>query len=98
MAVEILSRALFASGQAAVVVAVELPKSHATMHLDTIMTVVDRGTFVLCPCFDKHVRSWTVTQQDGDGGMEVKVSRNDKPLGHTGHGARAGQGDRAHHR
>jgi arginine deiminase len=73
MAVEILSRALFASGQAAVVIAVELPKSHAMMHLDTVMTMVDHGTFVLYPYFDKHLRSWTVTQ---DGALEVKVSRN----------------------
>jgi arginine deiminase len=74
MAVEILSRALFASGQAAVVIAVELPKSHAMMHLDTVMTMVNYGTFVLYPYLDKHLRSWTVTQQDG--GTEVAVSRN----------------------
>jgi arginine deiminase len=79
MAVEILSRALFASGQAAVVIAVELPKSHAMMHLDTVMTMVDHGTFVLYPYLDKHLRSWTVTQQGADreaGDMEVKISRN----------------------
>jgi arginine deiminase len=35
IAVEILSRALFAIGHAAVVIAVELPKSHAMMHLDS---------------------------------------------------------------
>ena len=74
MAVEILSRALFASGQAAVVIAVELPKSHAMMHLDTVMTMVNYGTFVLYHYLDKHLRSWTVTQQDG--GTEVAVSRN----------------------
>ena len=75
MAVEILSRALFASGQAAVVIAVELPKSHAMMHLDTVMTMVDHGTFVLYPYFDKHVRSWTVTQQDG--GTQVVLTTDE---------------------
>jgi arginine deiminase len=74
MAVEILSRALFASGQARTVIAAELPKSHAMMHLDTVMTMVDHGTFVLYPYLDKHLRSWTVTQPDS--GEEMKVSRN----------------------
>ena len=32
------------------------------------------GTFVLYPYLDKHLRSWTVTQQDG--GTQVAVSRN----------------------
>jgi arginine deiminase len=61
MAVEILARALFATGQADRVIAVELPQSHAMMHLDTVMTMVDRGTFVLYPYFDRAMRSWTVT-------------------------------------
>ena len=53
MAVEILARALFASGQADQVIAVELPQSHAMMHLDTVMTMIDRGTFVLYPYLDR---------------------------------------------
>ena len=74
MAVEILSRALFASGQAARVIAVELPHSHAMMHLDTAMTMIDRGVFVLYPYFDRHLRSWTVTPgQEKD---ELRVARN----------------------
>jgi arginine deiminase len=74
MAVEILSRALFAAGQADRVVAVELPKSHAMMHLDTVMTMIDRDTFVLYPYFDNGLRSWTVTP--GDGGPELRVAQN----------------------
>jgi len=71
MAVEILSRALFASGQASEVIAVQLPQSHAMMHLDTVMTMIDRGTFVLYPYIDRHFRSWTVTpgrswEKEGD--------------------------------
>ncbi len=61
MAAEILARALFASGQAHTVIAVELPKSHAMMHLDTVMTMIDRTTFVLYPFIDRHPRSWTIT-------------------------------------
>ncbi len=46
MAAEILSRALFAGGQARTVIAVERPRSHAMMYLDTVMTMIDRSTFV----------------------------------------------------
>jgi arginine deiminase len=72
MAVEILANALFASGQATTVVAAELPKSHAMMHLDTVMTMVDVGTFVVYPYVDRHLRSWTLTEQE----PAIKVSRN----------------------
>jgi arginine deiminase len=74
MAVEILARALFGSGQATRVIAVELPQSHAMMHLDTAMTMVDRGVFVLYPYFDRRLRSWTVTAVDGTD--DIRVSRN----------------------
>ena len=74
MAVEILANALFASGQATTVIAAELPKSHAMMHLDTVMTMVDAGTFVVYPYFDRHLRSWTLTRTDD--GADIKVSRN----------------------
>jgi arginine deiminase len=74
MAAEILSRALFAAGQARTVIAVELPKSHAMMHLDTVMTMIDRATFVLYPYIDRHFRSWTITP--GDPGADLTVTSN----------------------
>jgi arginine deiminase len=43
------------------------------MHLDTVMTMIDRGTFVLYPYLDRHLRSWTMTPGDGGG---ISVSRN----------------------
>lgn len=61
MAVELLAHRLFAAGQADRVIAVELPKSHAMMHLDTVMSMVDRSTFVVYPYIDRRMRSWTVT-------------------------------------
>ncbi len=77
MGVEILARSLFGSGQAHTVVAIELPRSHAMMHLDTAMTMVDRGTFVLYPYFDRRLRSWTITPQaDGSGAVKVIANRN----------------------
>ncbi len=62
MAVEILTRALIVSGQASTVIAVELPATRAMMHLDTVMTMIDRTTFVLYPYLDRHLRSWTISR------------------------------------
>ncbi|MGA7834409.1 MAG: arginine deiminase [Acidimicrobiales bacterium] len=64
MAIEMVARALFHSGQATSVVAIELPHSHAFMHLDTVMSMVDVATFVLYPYFDRHLRSWTITESE----------------------------------
>ena len=72
MAVELLAQALFASGQVTAVIAVELPASRAMMHLDTVLTMIDRGTFVRYPYLDRHLRSWTLTP--GESG--VLVARN----------------------
>ena len=74
MAVELLSSRLFETGQATSVIAVELPKSHATMHLDTVMTMVDRATFVVYPYLDRHLRSWTLVPGDEPG--QVHLTRN----------------------
>jgi arginine deiminase len=77
MAVEILARALFGSGQASSVIAVELPQSHAMMHLDTVMTMIDKATFVLYPYIDRNLRSWTVTpSRSGETDFELAVSAN----------------------
>jgi arginine deiminase len=83
MAVELLARALFRSGQVSVVIAVELPFSRAMMHLDTVMTMVDRATFVLYPYLDPQLRSWTVTQEDPDdlANTALRVRLNDNLWG-----------------
>jgi len=72
MAVEILAQALFSSSQATTVIAVELPHSHAMMHLDTLMTMIDRATFVLYPYIDRNLRSWTVTAGSEPGELRVR--------------------------
>ena len=74
MAVELLASALFGAGQASQVIAVELPASRAMMHLDTVMTMVDRGTFVLYPYLERQPRSWTLTPNGDD--RTVSVVRN----------------------
>jgi arginine deiminase len=74
MAVETVAHALFNAGQATTVVAIELPHSHAFMHLDTVMSMVDTGTFVLYPYFDRHLRSWTISEGEQPG--HLTISRN----------------------
>ncbi|HVC13360.1 MAG TPA: arginine deiminase [Acidimicrobiales bacterium] len=76
MAVELLSEALFESGEARTVVGVELPRSRATMHLDTVMTMVDRATFVIYPYLDRHLRSWTITPGQEPGELHVERNRS----------------------
>ncbi|MER7500071.1 arginine deiminase [Nonomuraea pusilla] len=44
-AVEMLARELFRAGSATAIVAVDLPKARAFMHLDTVMTMLDVGVF-----------------------------------------------------
>jgi arginine deiminase len=76
MAVEILANALFVKGQAVRVIAVELPRSHATMHLDTVMTMLDADTFVVYPYLDRHLRSWTVSPGDAPGTLAVAANHD----------------------
>lgn len=69
--VETLARQLFESGGVARVLAVELPKSRAAMHLDTLLTMVDYGTFVGYPNLHlDELRSWVLTP-DPDGGIDA---------------------------
>jgi arginine deiminase len=45
-AVEMLAHRLFSTGAAERVVAVDMPKSRAFMHLDTVLTMADYGVFI----------------------------------------------------
>ncbi|WP_320668642.1 arginine deiminase [Patulibacter defluvii] len=48
-AVELLAERLFAAGAARRVIAVELPRARSAMHLDTVLTMVDRDAFTVYP-------------------------------------------------
>ena len=48
-AVEHLAARLFAAGAAREVIAVAMPAQRSTMHLDTVMTMVDRDAFTIYP-------------------------------------------------
>ncbi|GIE98488.1 arginine deiminase [Paractinoplanes rishiriensis] len=74
MGVENLALRLFEGGAAQKVIAVELPHSHAMMHLDTVMTMIDRDTFIRYPYLKSALRSWTVTPAGA--GLQVTENRD----------------------
>ena len=75
MAVELVASSLFRSGQARTVIAVELPASRAMMHLDTVLTMIDRATFVQYPYLERQPRSWTLVP-DETGAVSVTHNRD----------------------
>ncbi len=80
MGVEILARELFRTRAAQRVIAVQLPKSHALMHLDTVLTMIDTATFVRYPYLDPAALPlWLITPADpdevvdrGSGGLHIE--------------------------
>lgn len=59
-AVENLAARLFATGTAGRLIAVQLPAARAYMHLDTVLTMVDRDAFTIYPGLADSLRSWTL--------------------------------------
>lgn len=57
------------------VIVVELPKSHAFMHLDTAMTMIDRDKFCVYPYFPTQLRSYTLTKANGN--TDYTIAEND---------------------
>lgn len=70
-AVEMLARGLFEAGSAQTIVALDMPKGRAFMHLDTVMTMVDGDTFTQYAGLGM-LRSYTI--QPGAAGGELKVT------------------------
>jgi arginine deiminase len=64
---ETLARSLFSAGSVDTVIAVELPRERAFMHLDTAMTMIDRDTFSVYPYLPDELRSFSLSAK-GDGG------------------------------
>jgi arginine deiminase len=76
MGVEALARQLFATEQAHLVLAVELPQARSAMHLDTLLTMVDFGTFVAYPYMDwDEVRCWRLIPGGTAADVDVAESR-----------------------
>src|SRR6266540_1389027 len=63
--VEALARRMFEAGALDSVIAVELPKMRTYMHLDTVLTQVDRDAFVVFPGLRQRMRPFVVTPGPG---------------------------------
>jgi arginine deiminase len=72
--IEFLARQYFARGSVTKVIAVELPKTRAFMHLDTAMTMIDRDAFSVYPHLPDSLRSFTLAPV-GTGG-DYRVTEN----------------------
>lgn len=70
-AVEMLARGLFDAGSAHTIVALDMPKRRAFMHLDTVMTMVDGDTFTKYAGLGM-LRSYTI--EPGAGPRDLKVT------------------------
>jgi arginine deiminase len=71
-AVEQLAQRLFAHGAAKEIVAVELPRARSYMHLDTVMTMIDRDAFLVYQGVVEEARTWSITP--GDAPAQVVVT------------------------
>ncbi|MBX5443077.1 MAG: arginine deiminase [Solirubrobacteraceae bacterium] len=63
-AVSLIARELFKAGSARIVYAVLLPSSRHYMHLDTVITMVDRDAVTLFPDVVEGARVWTIRPGD----------------------------------
>ena len=63
-AVSMIARELFKAGSASLVLAVMLPRSRSYMHLDTVLTMVDRDAVTLFPNVVDGARVWTIRPDD----------------------------------
>jgi arginine deiminase len=64
-AVALLARSLFAAGAAKQVLGVHLPKARTYMHLDTVLTLVDRDAVTCFPKVIDAARVWSLRPGDG---------------------------------
>lgn len=74
-AIENLTKSIFRGSSFERVIAVELPKQRASMHLDTVMTMVSEDTF--CVAFpENNIRAWSIHRGDKKDQISVKQERN----------------------
>ena len=66
--VELLARRLFAAGVARRIIAVALPRERRAMHLDTLLTMIDRDVFLAYPGIGERCRTWTLEPGTESGG------------------------------
>jgi arginine deiminase len=88
-AVEMLAHRLFSASAADRLVAIDMPKSRAFMHLDTVLTMADYGVFVKYAGLGM-LPSYTV--EPGSGPRELKVTDHPPEEMHAAIAAAVGRG------
>jgi arginine deiminase len=88
-AVEMLAHRLFSASAAERLVAIDMPKSRAFMHLDTVLTMADHGVFVKYAGLGM-LPSYTV--EPGSGPRELKVTDHPPEEMHAAIAAATGRG------
>jgi arginine deiminase len=78
--VERLAMKLFAQDAIHTMVAIQLPKARSSMHLDTVMSMLNEDTFVKYRGLDMLP---TYTIKPGDNEKELSITRNDADAMHT---------------
>jgi arginine deiminase len=78
--VETLARSLFEAGSVDQVIVVELPHERAFMHLDTVMTMIDRDTFCVYPYLPEALRSFSLTAVGRGGEFKIEENRELFPV------------------
>ena len=74
-AIEHLAKVLFEHEVKKQVIAIEIPKDRASMHLDTVMTMLDHDTFcVAFPC--DTIRSWSIVPGKQKNKLKVKFEKD----------------------
>ncbi len=72
-----IAKKLFAAEDKKKVIAIEIPKTRASMHLDTIMTMVDHDAF--CTAFSDdctNIRHWTLSPTNDNDHLLVRQGKN----------------------
>jgi arginine deiminase len=88
-AIEMLAHRLFSAGAADCLVAVDMPKRRAFMHLDTVLTMADYGVFIKYAGMGM-LPSYTV--EPGSGPRELKVTDHPPEDMHVAIAAALGRG------
>ena len=90
---ESFARAMFADGLAHTVLAVPIAQRRATMHLDTVATMVDVDTMVIYPGVLDGLEAWTV-RPDGTDRLDIRGPEPFRPAAARGDGDRRAAGGR----
>ncbi len=75
-AVSILARRLFEAGAAGKVLAVALPKIRSFMHLDTVITMVDRDAVTAYGAVIDEARVWLIRPGDAPDDLKIEEQKN----------------------